>query len=401
MRHADLDNLIDAHLDGTADGEQLSELLEHVEADPQARRRLAERSLLEVQLKAWGTQAETVVPRRGRRWRWAVTASLAAAAALVPAVVGWFLMAQSRPAAQVLEGAVAVNGSPVSTLSSGQEARVVGDVPAVLQGHEGSTLTLTPATVAAVEASDRWEFRVRLVSGQGTFAVAKGGGTFRVETPAGSVTALGTQFTVKYDPRRPQAMAVGVREGSVRVDHAGRQYSLSAAQAYVFQGREARLLEGRTLRGRLVRVGQGGREIWVQRGDDPSPTRAILDEACEVTVDGSLGSVDALKPEMVVLLRYALEGDSVVQVIVTGPVVMGRLVMALSGHIVIERGNETRQQLSYDMTPAAIVRIDGQDGSLDELRPQQPVRLHLSADGKTVVQIEQGRGGTEGRGRPR
>jgi ferric-dicitrate binding protein FerR (iron transport regulator) len=80
--------------------------------------------------------------------------------------------------------------------------------------------------------------------GGGRFYVTPGG-PFRVKTALGTVTALGTEFSVKLEPRGKRegkrregrggvALVVAVTEGSVRVEVGEKSYVLAAGESRSF-----------------------------------------------------------------------------------------------------------------------------------------------------------------------
>lgn len=76
-----------------------------------------------------------------------------------------------------------------------------------------------------------WDGRRRvLLKGEAFFKVAKGQ-TFTVETSAGSVTVLGTEFNVL---QREGVFLVSCYEGVVQVSHLGEAYQLTAGKGYRF-----------------------------------------------------------------------------------------------------------------------------------------------------------------------
>jgi ferric-dicitrate binding protein FerR (iron transport regulator) len=68
--------------------------------------------------------------------------------------------------------------------------------------------------------------------------VTHGLGQFRVETPVGAVTALGTEFSVRLRPAGRDKgnlwMAVNVTDGSVQVDAGNKSFKLSVGDRRVF-----------------------------------------------------------------------------------------------------------------------------------------------------------------------
>jgi ferric-dicitrate binding protein FerR (iron transport regulator) len=76
---------------------------------------------------------------------------------------------------------------------------------------------------------------VELTQGRGTFHVAHGAGQFRVETSLGTVTALGTEFTVELrSGKGKRTLRVAVTAGTVEVFNNGKRRVLSAGQRRAF-----------------------------------------------------------------------------------------------------------------------------------------------------------------------
>src|SRR5262249_54496254 len=83
---------------------------------------------------------------------------------------------------------------------------------------------------------------IELRAGAGHFAVADTGEEFRVETPAGRVTALGPEFSVTLTHVREDesmmtsqlVLAVAVTYGLVLIETAGERCLLSAGQSRAF-----------------------------------------------------------------------------------------------------------------------------------------------------------------------
>jgi hypothetical protein len=85
-----------------------------------------------------------------------------------------------------------------------------------------------------------------LQEGAARFAVTKGKGQFRVETPLGTITVLGTEFVVELLPapttgeaemksaKLITAMAVAVFTGSVEVEMMNHRFVLGAGESSVF-----------------------------------------------------------------------------------------------------------------------------------------------------------------------
>ncbi len=131
--------------------------------------------------------------------RWPMLAA-AAALVLIVATGGAMLADQATPPARQAVVATAI----------GQIRQ--------LRLPDGSRMTLDAQSVAVVDAPAD-ERRLRLERGRAMFAVAKDAAhPFIVSAGPGSVTALGTQFSVEIAPQR---LTVALVEGSVRVDLPG------------------------------------------------------------------------------------------------------------------------------------------------------------------------------------
>ena len=115
----------------------------------------------------------------------------------------------SSPLARVASGNVLVDGQPGDRIAEGSTLSVTGPAPAVIDLSDGSRATLDPATQLTLRGRvDSTRQVLHLTAGGGQFQVPYGGGQFRIDTPAGSVTVLGTQFTaVLRSP--PQSLPLG------------------------------------------------------------------------------------------------------------------------------------------------------------------------------------------------
>jgi ferric-dicitrate binding protein FerR (iron transport regulator) len=164
----------------------------------------------------------------------------------------WSRFSQPDPRSVELEsGQVAFGDQALQRITPGACFNVTGEKPAVLLLADGSRVELAPSSQACIK-NRLGEPRqvVELTRGSGLFRVAPGPQAFRVETRAGTVTALGTVFVVKLHPPRhlPQKETEGlpdldveVREGKVQVDAGVRSKVLSAGQSMVFFGERGRL----------------------------------------------------------------------------------------------------------------------------------------------------------------
>ena len=107
--------------------------------------------------------------------------------------------------AQVVEGAIQASDDGI-VLEVGD--RVETDMPLATDADQTATVRLADgsfmdisagAKVVVLEPSGSLRTRVRVDQGRVLFTVTRGGGEFRVDTPAGRAVVLGTQFAVEVD----------------------------------------------------------------------------------------------------------------------------------------------------------------------------------------------------------
>jgi len=218
----------------------------------------------EFALKIVGALDVEVLRRtRSRRKVLSWAAGLAAAASLLLAVTvlqrpstgtGKLNTAAGR-SSDVLSGNVLVNGAQVPTVAEGSTVSVAGETLAVVRLTDGSRAELEPATSAVLHGrAQGMRQLIELVKGGGTFRVEHAQGDFRVVTKLGSVTAVGTEFSVRILPphdlgeTRPGAsgsgasgmkscgatLAVAVLVGTVQVEFGGRTLLLHRGENCVF-----------------------------------------------------------------------------------------------------------------------------------------------------------------------
>src|SRR5262249_49765126 len=134
---------------------------------------------------------------------------------------------------RVVAGEIRIDGKGVSELPEEKLFEVGGEAPAIVQLDDGSQAELSPPRRASLHGR-RGDARqvMELQGGTGKFQVTAGGGQFRIETSAGNVTVLGTEFTVKLQPRSRGegrrtrnrgrlVLSVSVAQGSVKVEANG------------------------------------------------------------------------------------------------------------------------------------------------------------------------------------
>jgi hypothetical protein len=102
---------------------------------------------------------------------------------------------------------------------------------------DGSEAELAPASSANFRGrvGDARQV-VELNQGAGKFKVAKAPDSFRIDTPSGRVSVLGTEFTVELRKQKkgPAALAVSVASGRVRVEAGGQTRELGPGESRVF-----------------------------------------------------------------------------------------------------------------------------------------------------------------------
>lgn len=160
-------------------------------------------------LREMATLREREVSARRRMWSFALVANVAA---VLIAIVYW-----TGPRVAMLDP-VASAGSP-TVPAVAQSFTTRSDERRTVTLPDGSLVTLNAATVIETDLLPR-ERRVRLVSGQALFRVAKDSTRPFVVTVADrTVTALGTAFDVKLEKEEVQVTLV---EGRVSVRGLGR-----------------------------------------------------------------------------------------------------------------------------------------------------------------------------------
>jgi ferric-dicitrate binding protein FerR (iron transport regulator) len=240
------DELLDRCHSAEATPAELAELNRLLRGDAELRRRFVEHSLLEVQLyKAFAGLAvpaptPTSIPMPAPTHSWRPRRWLAAALVLLAAGVGLFFAfhRKTEPAVQVASGEVKSGKHPAAAITPGEPFEVVSLTPALVRFADASLAELDPGSQGIVrgKVGDVRQV-IELTQGGGVFHVTHGGGQFRVDTPLGTVTALGTQFTVKLKSAKgpgsekgKRTMAVVVTEGTVEVHSNGKRRVLSAGQ---------------------------------------------------------------------------------------------------------------------------------------------------------------------------
>jgi len=255
------DDLLDRFRNCEATPEEVAELERLLRADPAHRRTFVTSLLLDVHLRRAFSgivppPLPPPLPAPPRKYLRRVIVWASAAALLLLAVgLGLVLFLRNRDhrptvvsaETTVVSGEVRVRGVAVSQVAEETSFETAGNAPAVLRLSDGSRAEFLPGSEGVIHRpSASVRQGLELKQGGGTFKVAPGKGKFQVETVVGSVSALGTEFSVKLQAqprgreerrnRRP-VMTVAVAEGSVKVETRSRSVTLGAGEKRDFTER--------------------------------------------------------------------------------------------------------------------------------------------------------------------
>ncbi len=249
--------LLDRYLSGPLAPEEAAELERLLQADAKLRRQFADHFLLEVQLyKAYaGITPALPLDANPTRRLGPLLGWLVAAVVLLGMGIGlasWLGRGSPSPAPsvasinEVVTGEVRIDGVALKQLPEDKWFDVAGESTAAIRLADGSQAEVSPGSKAMIHGRrDGIRESIELERGGGKFKVKPAGEGFRVETAAGSVTVLGTEFSVKLETRGKgdgkrkgrATLTVAVTEGSVKVESAGKSYVLSAGQRRTFPER--------------------------------------------------------------------------------------------------------------------------------------------------------------------
>lgn len=263
----------------------------------------------------------TVATRRSRQrtMTWAAAAGIAVAAVAV-----WI----ARPLIQTGDAAVATMArvvgtvqqdggdgrwaplGPTDSISAGSRLRTGRDGRAALRLRDGVEVRLDSGTVVAFEDGSHArlaEGAIYVDAGVGPHAASPG---FSLETPAGSVRHVGTQYEARLVDG---ALRVGIREGRVEIDGRGGKVQGDAGEQLVLQG-------GRVVRSRLAATADDwnwvgtvtppfdveGRSVdaflaWVARETGRAVVYATPEAAQRARDVALRGTVEGLTPDQAVV----------------------------------------------------------------------------------------------------
>ena len=242
-----LDDLLDVYLFEDVSQEQAAQLQEALEADPAARSRFVRSVFIETGLyHLAGREPASLAPNQQRtheagarrhgppggtsRLRHLALAAVVLVA--IGAAVYHFARQDSSRSARLVSGKVLVDGQSRDRIPEGSTLSVTRPTPAVIHLPDGSLATLDPCTQLTLRGRvGRTRQVLHLAAGGGQFRVPHGG-QFRIDTPVGSVTVLGTEFTAML--RSPRALFISVVAGTVRFDREGSASILKSGQSRTF-----------------------------------------------------------------------------------------------------------------------------------------------------------------------
>lgn len=250
--------LLDRYLNGPATPEEAAELGRLLQGDAELRRQFAECVLLDIQLYKAYARITPILPLDAspRRRIRPLVGWLVAAVLLLGIGIGlnsWLSRGSPTPAPgiarvnEVIAGEVRIDGVAMKQLPEEKWFDVAGDSVAAIQLADGSQLEAVPGSKAMIHGRrEGIRESVELERGGGKFKVKPAGEGFRVETVAGNITVLGTEFSVKLEQRGKGeskrsrgrlSLNVAVTEGSVKVESAGKSYVLTAGDRRSFPER--------------------------------------------------------------------------------------------------------------------------------------------------------------------
>lgn len=352
-------------------------------------------------------------PRRPWYRRAAIWASLAASVAIVLGLFVWQFSRRGSNAVKpnspidrdgevakgnrVIRGEVLLDDRPARTIPDGSTIAVHSPEGAAVELADGSKVDFDRGSRAVLFGpAEGVRQLVELSAGAGTFQVTKGNGEFRVETPYGQVTALGTEFRVGVLPsnERGDRLSVAVLEGLVEVRFAGKRHLLWEGESRVFQSRGEAERGLREVRGIVQAVGAG--KISLKLGGDRVKIADYpLDPKATVVVDERPAKLSDLAEGMIVFVQRQEGAETILRIRAEGPTIAGNVravnlaerTITLAG----SRGEGFKPDMTYPVSADAQVLINGEPATLADVPLQANLVLKLSADRKTVMSITVGR----------
>lgn len=409
MNEQDFTPLVERWFAGEANEDDVARLEQWLVEDPTAAERLARQARIDAALRSRfrterrveevGRALAPVRPaatgRSARRTLWA--------AVVVSVAIGAFVYLRRGDAPQpntmaeaigtVVDGRILVAGQARSGVTNGETLTVANDAPADLRLRDGSHVTFAASASAAIRDDVAGErLAVELNQGRGTFRVMKGARRFRVETSVGSVTALGTEFSVELIPDPPRAdrpknrrddlLLVEVASGIVEVEYGRHKRLLAGGEAERFRD-DHEPSPPRVESGRFHELDEpAGLLRLASANERPRVTEFRFAPEAAVEIDGRPATLGDLRPRMRVSLTLS-HGGTVVAAKAFGPTVTGTLRSvdeAARTITLVGRKREGGRTKDTTYRLADEVRVTG-------LEPGQRVKLEMSADESAVVRV--------------
>ncbi|MGB5102899.1 MAG: FecR family protein [Steroidobacteraceae bacterium] len=299
---------------------------------PSARAMAEARAAVEAEWRA------TVAARRGRQ---RTMTSAAAAGIAIAAVAVWIarplvgpgsepVAAMARVVGDVQQDAGDGRWAPLSatdSIAAGSRLRTGADGRAALRLSDGVELRLDSGTVLAFEDASHARLADGAVYVDAGLGPDSASPAFSLETPAGNVRHLGTQYSARL---ASDTLRVGIREGRVEIDARGGKVRGDAGEQLVLQ-------EGRVVRSRLAPTAEEwdwvaaitppfeveGRSVdaflaWVARETGRAIVYATPEAAQRAREVALRGTVEGLTPDEAVVavlsttsLRPSLEAERI------------------------------------------------------------------------------------------
>ncbi len=299
--------LIYKHLDGYAPAADLAELDRLLSRSPEAAELFARAGRMDLLLEEHVCEARArvnlaafvtlpaldPVPSRRRR-RWAVPAAVAATVLSLAAAVA--LLWRHSPAEAVpygvVSGRVLVDGVEAQWIPDGSRVEVAGETAAVIRLADGGLAELGPQTAVVLHGRRGRVLEMELDRGGGRFQVKRAGRPLRVDTPAGTITARDTEFSLELRPEDDNGgepmnekvallLAVAVLAGDVEVRSKDQNYLLASGETGLFAPRKQGGGKIPMLTGRVTVVAADGTRLTVET---PPPKPGAAPQQREVRI---------------------------------------------------------------------------------------------------------------------
>jgi ferric-dicitrate binding protein FerR (iron transport regulator) len=279
--------LIQKHLDQVASAAELAELDQLVSNSPEAVDRFVAAGRMDLLLEEYareavgrdvlGTNLPAPAARSARSGRRILAAGLAAAVLLVAAGLTVLLRVGRTEMTPygVVWGHVLVDGAPAEWIPDGSRVEVAGETAAVIRLADGSQAELAPETAVVLHGRGGRVLEMELDRGGGKFQVGREGRRLRVETPAGTITARGTEFNLELRPEDAKGgepmndkvaflLAVAVMAGNVEVRSKDQSYVLASGETGLFSPQKPGGGKIPMLTGKVSGVSDDGKRLTIE-----------------------------------------------------------------------------------------------------------------------------------------